>query len=286
MKVAVVGANGQLGVDVMAALEESGHQAVGLTHQDVDVADAEGVQNCFRDRNLDAVINTAAMHNVDACEVDPRKAYDVNAVGARNLARAASEQGFRLLHVSTDYVFDGAKTTPYLESDRARPLNVYGNSKLAGEFYVEGIADLGCVVRTSGLYGYAPCRAKGGANFVELMLRLAKERGEVKVVADEVVSPTFTQDLGRQLVRLSESKASGLFHATSQGDVSWHDFAREIFSLGGVSPKLNAAMSSEFPRKTPRPSYSVLQNARLHEHGIDIMPHWHDSLKRYFSARA
>lgn len=284
MKVVVIGGEGQLGSDCVEAFTEAGHEVASLGHSRLDIRDAESVQRVMRAERPWFVVNTAAMHNVDACEASPADAYAVNAVGARNLAASAADLGFRLAHVSTDYVFDGARAHPYSESDLPRPLNVYGNSKLAGEHYVLALGDMGAVIRTSGLYGVRPCRAKGGDNFVRLMLRLARDKGEVKVVEDEIATPTYTHDLARQIVTLAASDASGLFHATSQGQVSWYEFAKAIFDLSGVPCAVTPARSADFPKKTPRPSYSVLDNAALRSAGIDIMPGWEDSLRRYLRA--
>jgi dTDP-4-dehydrorhamnose reductase len=226
-------------------------------------------------------VNTAAMHNVDACEREPAKAFAVNGIGARNLAILSNKLDFVLLHISTDYVFDGTKRTPYIETDCPRPLNVYGNTKLAGEYFVHTLARKHFVLRVSGLYGTNPCRAKGGSNFVNLMLKLSKERDEVRVVDDEVLTPTFTEDIAKQLVSMREMKEYGLYHATAQGSCSWYRFAAKIFELSGVKIKLSVAGPNEFPMKVPRPKYSVLENSRLKALNLDVMPAWEDGLRRY-----
>lgn len=284
MKVAVIGANGQLGIDICRAFRDRHDEVVELNHSGLDIADREAVSTTLREVKPALLVNTAAMHNVDACEADPAKAFAVNGIGARNLALVANEQGFRLLHLSSDYVFDGAKGAPYLEHDAPLPLNVYGNTKLAGEYFIRTIARQYFIVRVSGLYGHNLCRAKGGLNFVSLMLKLAKERGAVKVVDDEFVSPTFTEDVARQIVHLAGSQAYGIYHATSQGSCSWHEFAATIFALTNTPVALSAAAPGEFPAKVPRPKYSVLENAALKAAGLDIMPHWQDGLTRYLAA--
>jgi dTDP-4-dehydrorhamnose reductase len=230
-------------------------------------------------------VNTAAMHNVDKCEQDPRKAYAVNGVGSRNLAQVANDLGALLVHVSTDYVFDGNKKAPYEETDAPLPLNVYGNTKLAGEYYVRSIAKRHQVVRTSGIYGTEPCRAKGGLNFVELMLKVAHEKGIVRVVDDEFVSPTFTAEIAEQMVALSRSDLNGLFHGTAEGSCSWFEFAREIFALTGTKVILEAAAPGEFPAKVPRPKYSVLENRALKSHGLNRFRPWQEGLRRYLDVR-
>jgi dTDP-4-dehydrorhamnose reductase len=284
MKVAVIGANGQLGTDTARAFEESGDEVVALAHSDIEIADRDSVFAALRGLRPRIVVNTAAMHHVDNCEREPEKAFAVNAVGARNLAFAARGIGALLIHVSTDYVFDGAKTSPYLETDCPRPLNVYGNSKLAGEHFVECVAERYFVVRTSGLYGKAPCRAKGGRNFVELMLKLGRERGEVRVVDDERVSPTNTRELARQIVALSRSDAYGLYHATAESSCSWHEFAQTIFALAQTQVNVKVASPDEFPAKTPRPKYSVLENRALKLAGLNTLGTWEEGLCDYLGA--
>jgi dTDP-4-dehydrorhamnose reductase len=224
------------------------------------------------------------MHHVDNCEREPERAFAVNALGARNLALAARDIDALLIHVSTDYVFDGAKTSPYVETDYPRPLNAYGNSKLAGEHFVECVAERYFVVRTSGLYGKAPCRAKGGRNFVELMLKLGRERGEVRVVDDERVSPTNTRELARQIVALSRSDAYGLYHATAESSCSWHEFAQTIFALAQTQVNVKVASPDEFPAKTPRPKYSVLENRALKLAGLNTLGTWEEGLCDYLGA--
>ncbi len=284
MRVAIIGANGQLGTDLVEVFSPE-HTVVGWTHADVAIEDAASVARAFAAVRPEVVINTAAFHHVDRCEEVPEQAFAVNALGARNLARVASSMGVYVIHVSTDYVFDGRKGAPYVESDPVSPLNVYGNTKVSGEFFLlNGHADA-AVVRTSGLYGRSLCRAKGGVNFVELMLRLARERGTVKVVTDEKVSPTSTLDLARQLKVLAEHPLRGVIHATAEGQCSWYDFAKAIFELTGTEVELLPATKEDFPAKTPRPAYSVLENRRLKAAGLHVMKHWREALAEYLSLR-
>jgi dTDP-4-dehydrorhamnose reductase len=177
MKIAVIGSNGQLGSDVVCAFADRGDVVVSLTHADIELSSLESVKACLRTRTLDVVVNTAAMHHVENCEQEPAKAYAVNAMGARNLAIVTRDLGAVLVHVSTDYVFDGKKSEPYIEDDTPLPVNVYGNTKLAGEHFVRSLNPKHLLLRTSALYGKHPCRGKGGLNFVDLMLKLARERG-------------------------------------------------------------------------------------------------------------
>jgi len=281
MKIAVTGANGQLGTDVVGAFRDNGDEVVALTHEDIEVSNPESVTNGLRELRPDMVVNTAAMHHVENCEREPERAYAANALGPRNLAIAAREIDAVLFHVSTDYVFDGAKKSPYVEEEAPRPLNVYGITKLAGEYFVRSLLERHFVLRTSALYGHAPCRAKGGRNFVDLMLHLAKERGEVKVVDSEVVSPTSTRTLARQIVALSRCDSYGLFHATAEGSCSWYEFAREIFALTNTRVNLRVASPSEFPAKVPRPTYSVLENQGLKKHGVNCFRPWQEDLAQY-----
>lgn len=281
MKVAVIGANGQLGTDVVAEFEGSRHNVFPLTHADLDIATLEPTRNVLAGIRPTLIVNTAAMHHVEDCEKEPRKAYQINALGARHLAIAARELGAKFLHVSTDYVFDGSKKQPYLESDLAAPLNVYGNTKLAGETFIRASTDRYFILRTSALYGRHPCRAKGGRNFVELMLNLVREREELRVVDDEIVSPTSTAELAKQILMLSQTDHYGLYHATAEGSCSWYEFAKKIFEIANVKTNLTVALPNEFPAKVPRPKYSVLENFGLKTLGINSFKRWEDGLHSY-----
>lgn len=285
MKITIIGANGQLGTDLVKAFTGNGDEVSVFTHSDIELSDLDSVSTRLRESRPDVVVNTAAMHHVENCEREPQKAFAVNGVGARNLALVARDLGATLMHVSTDYVFDGTKTNPYEETDAPRPLNVYGNTKLAGEYFVRSTVEKHFVVRTSAIYGRSPCRAKGGLNFIELMLKLARERGEVRVVDSEIVTPTFTAELARQMVRLRGSDAYGLYHATAEGSCSWYEFAREIFTLTGTKVNLQAAGPNEFPAKVPRPKYSVLENRGLKTHGLNIFRPWREGLRDYLSTK-
>jgi len=281
MKIAVIGANGQLGSDICSAFLANGHEVVPLNHDVIDITDLDRSRTVLAEALPQVTINTAAMHNVDACEAAPLKALEVNGIGARNLAILANELNFILFHISTDYVFDGKKKSPYIETDFPLPLNVYGNSKLCGENFVRSIAHRHFVVRVSGLYGVNPCRAKSGMNFVRLMLKLASERNEVRVVDDEILTPTFTEDIAQQILALSKTSHYGLYHVTAQGSCSWYTFAKKIFELAGCNVRLLVADPKEFAAKVARPKYSVLENRNLQELKIDIMPPWEEGLKRY-----
>src|ERR1700722_15238166 len=283
MNIAVIGGNGQLGCDVVSAFAASGDRVDSLSHAEIEIDKLDSVRSCLEKCTPAIVVNTAAMHHVENCEREPAHAYAVNAIGVRNLALVTRELGATLIHVSTDYVFDGKKNMPYVEDDLPVPLNVYGNSKLAGEYYARTLNPRHFVLRTSALYGKHPCRAKGGQNFVDLMLRLGRERGGVRVVDTEFVSPTSTTDLARQVVALSGCDEFGLYHATGEGSCSWFEYAKEIYSLANVSAKVEVASSSEFPAKVARPHYSVLENRGLNRLGLNKFQPWQEALAAYLS---
>lgn len=280
MKVAIIGANGQLGTDVTRAFECIGDEVHGLTHDDIEITDSDSTLWLFRGISPQIIVNAAAMHHVEQCEANPEKAFAVNATGARNVALAAEAVDATLFHISTDYVFDGRKGSPYEESDCPKPLNVYGNSKLSGEYFVRTLTRKHFVLRTSGLYGHAPCRAKG-RNFVELMLKLAQERSEVFVVDNERISPTSTRDVGTQIVALRQCDEYGLYHATAESSCSWHEYARELFTLTNAKVDLRVADPGNFLAKVPRPLYSVLENRALKSVGLNTFRPWRESLRDY-----
>jgi dTDP-4-dehydrorhamnose reductase len=281
MKIAVIGANGQLGRDVAQAFTDNGDEVCALTHADIEVTNLDSVSRTLGELGPQAIVNTAAMHHVENCEREPERAFATNTLGPRNLALVARDLGAVLMHVSTDYVFDGSKASPYVEEDAPRPLNAYGITKLAGEYFVRCTTEKHFVVRTSGLYGKHPCRGKRGLNFVELMLKLARERGEVRVVDDEVVSPTSTEELARQMVVLTQSGCYGLYNATAEGSCSWYEFAREIFAVTDTCVSLKVASPNEFPAKVPRPKYSVLENRALKLNNLNTLGRWQEGLRDY-----
>lgn len=285
MKIAVIGGNGQLGNDVVKAFRANGDEVSSLSHADIELSDLASVTAALSKINPNVIVNTAAMHHVENCETDPAKAFAINGIGSRNLAIASRDNNATLMHVSTDYVFDGNKNQPYIEDDAPRPLNAYGITKLAGEHFVISTAPKHFVIRTSGLYGKNPCRAKGGLNFIELMLKLAKERGKVRVVDSEIVSPTSTAELAEQIVQLSHSDAYGLYHATAEGSCSWHAFAREIFAVTETPVQLEIAGPNEFPAKVARPKYSVLENDALKRQGLNVFKPWQEALHEYLGDR-
>ncbi|HYL93363.1 MAG TPA: dTDP-4-dehydrorhamnose reductase [Alphaproteobacteria bacterium] len=283
MKVAVIGANGQLGADVVAAFTAEKHSVASLNHRDVEIADLASVQRTLEGIRPDLVINTAAYSNVDKCETEAVQAFAANALGARNVALATRALDSALIHISTDYVFDGRKPTPYTEADAPNPLSVYGNSKLAGEFFVRNNNPRHFVVRVSGIYGRHPCRAKDGLNFVEMMLKLAREREVLRVVNDQLVTPTPTVDVARQLVALSRLTDYGIYHASSEGSCSWYEFAQAIFEIAGTKVRLAPVPSSEFPTKAVRPRNSVMENVALKAKSINVFRPWKAGLEEYLA---
>jgi dTDP-4-dehydrorhamnose reductase len=259
---------------------------IELSHADFDVRDDSAVCEGLAAVHPEVVINTAAFHNVPACEEQPSTAYAVNAGGALSVARWCGNAGVRPIYVSTDYVFGHGYSSPIDESEVPRPVNVYGVTKHCGEqATLQYGGPQATVVRVSGLYGLAECRAKGGANFVNLMLRLGVERGKVRVVDDQFVSPTSTRDAAKALMTLVErSRPIGVVHATSSGSCSWFEFAVEIFRQASLDVEVTPVPSSEFPSPVDRPDYSVLKNAAMEDAGLGVMPTWQEGLAGYLEA--
>lgn len=284
MKTLILGANGMLGSDLVRAFDGDG-DVIPATHEDVEIADAAATRAFIEKSGAELVINTAAYHNVPKCEDNPSRAFEVNAVGAGNVAVACEAVAARLVHISTDYVFDGAKKAPYVETDLPGPLNTYAVTKLAGEHFVQAYSTRCFVVRTSGIYGIEVCRAKG-ANFVQKMLQLAKEKEFLKVVDDEVLTPTYTVDLAEQIRALIRSDHFGLYHITNNGFCSWYEFAKKIFELAGVDVDLRKTTSAEFPSPVQRPLYSVLENKALRALDMDQMRNWDEALGAYIAGLA
>jgi dTDP-4-dehydrorhamnose reductase len=284
MKLLITGAAGMLGQDVRRVAERSGHELLLVDLPGLDITDDTAVVAFFERERPDATINCAAWTDVDGAETKQEQAHAVNADGAGNLARAAAQIDAPLLHISTDYVFDGTapldkdgRPRPYVESDPTGPRSVYGSTKLDGERQVLAASPRHCVVRTAWLYGV------DGPNFVATMLRLATERDAVQVVDDQVGSPTWSGHLAPAVLGLLERQVAGLVHLTGAGEVSWNGFAREIFRQAEVSCRVEVATSEQMARPAPRPAYSVLESERDDVLG---MPDWRDGLAGYLAARA
>jgi dTDP-4-dehydrorhamnose reductase len=285
-RIALIGANGQLGQDLKRFWAQAFPQddVASLTHADIEISDRDSVAAVLGHLRPHLAINTAAYHKVDEVEEHPGKAFEVNATGVRNLALECRDLDCTLLHMSTDYVFAGSSRRPYVESDVPDPVNVYGASKIAGEMLIRYVWPKHFVVRTSGLYGIAGSSGKGG-NFVELMLRLAQDRKPIRVVNDQVLTPTGTWPLAQQLATLVGTDAFGTYHATCQGACTWYGFAREIFRLAVLEADLSPQSSVESGAKARRPPFSVLDNRELKARGIDNMPGWKESLADYLERR-
>lgn len=288
MTILVTGAKGQLGNELLKILGEGVSErgnlpllyercrTLAVDIDELDITSFDAVESFFTHYKPNLVFNCAAMTNVDGCEGNEEAAYLVNAVGPKNLAVACERHGARLMHISTDYVFDGLGTRPYVESDVPAPNTAYGRSKLAGERFVLESCHNSCICRTAWLYGYV------GNNFVKTMLRLAREKGQLTVVDDQVGNPTSAVDLAWQLVLLVTSQETGIFHCTCNGDaVSWNAFARRIMEKAGLAVEVKACTTAEYPRPAKRPAYSALENRHLRETIGDSMRDWKEALDSF-----
>ena len=276
MRVLIFGANGQLGSDIVRLWTgEPDIVLIAATRIDGDVTDTKKIGRIIRKQRPDFVINTTAFHNLPVCETDPAKCFAVNVAGGTNIAAASAEVGATVVQFSTDYVFAGDKTSPYLEDDARHALNTYGASKIATEEMVRISNPKHLIVRVSGLYGLAGSAGKGG-NFVETMLRLAREGNPIRVVGDQTTSPTNTAEIAEALLPLIRNGTQGVVHLAADEGCSWHAFASEIFRLAGAAPELSAVTTEEFGGPVKRPMYSVL--------GTTVAPpmrNWRDGLARY-----
>jgi dTDP-4-dehydrorhamnose reductase len=282
MRIAIVGADGQLGSDLVATL--CGEDVISLCLPDFDVTAADETREALERLRPAVLINTAAYHRVDECEDNPEKSFEVNALAVRNLAVLASELGFVLVHFSSDYVFDGARRRPYVEGDPPNPLNVYGVSKLAGEFFIRARLEKYFLIRTCGLFGCAGSREKG-YNFVDRMIELAEGGRAIRVVNDQWVTPTATAELAERVAELIGTPHYGLFHMTSEGECTWFEFAQEIFRLLGRNARLEPVDTASFGAKARRPLYSVLENRRAKEIGLRNFSPWQEALKTYLKTK-
>jgi len=272
VRILITGAGGQLGHDLVAAFHE--HEIVALTRAQLDVADRDQVLQAAGLVEPDAVVHAGAWTDVDGCELDADRAYQVNSLGTRHIVEGARMVGARVCYVSTDYVFDGTASSPYREWDDPNPRSVYGRSKLGGERELDPGSTL---VRTSWVCGL------NGRNFVKTVLRLADERDELTVVDDQHGCPTFTPDLAEMIRRLVVARLPGTFHVTNQGSTSWFGFAREILAAAGLDPGRVRPIPTaglDPPRPAPRPANSVLDNAALRLSGLPLLPDYHEPLER------
>jgi len=276
MKISVLGAGGMLGRDVVLAAENEGHEVHGYDHSGADITDAGQVARRLRLDRPDAVVNCAAWTDVDGAEDEPDGALAVNGTGAGIVAEAAAAVDAKVLYVSSDYVFDGKKTEPYVESDPTGPISAYGTSKLAGEIATLNANRRSFVVRSSWLFGI------GGSNFVDTMIRLGKTQKQVLVVRDQVGCPTYTWHLAYGLVRLLDSDAYGIHHMAGGGHCSWYEFAKEIFRLSEMEVTTLSATTEMFNAKAPRPAWSVLRSGETH---AITLPDWQEGLAAYLKQR-
>ena len=281
----VIGATGQLGTDLVRTFDGSG-QLTPLSTRDVDIRDAVATRSILEALRPTWVLNTAAYNLVDRAEEDGRSAFALNAEAVGSLADICQRIGARLVHFSTDYVFDGAKRTPYLETDPPRPLSVYGESKLAGELLALERCERAVVFRVCGLFGLAGSLGKGKGNFVETMLRLARDGRPLRVVSDQVLCPSYTLDLARKVWAVLPKAAQPVYHLTNAGQTSWYDFARRSLELAGVTADLTAVTAAEYGAKARRPPYSVLAHANLAALGEDDLRPWGEALVAYVAERS
>ena len=284
MRIAVLGANGQLGTELCRRLAD---QAVPWTRADGDLLDEAAVRQLVNRSKVELVINTAAYNQVDLAEDEPELAYRVNALGPRGLAMACASRGIPLVHISTDYVFglDTQLHVPLLETDPAGPLSAYGTSKLAGEWFVRVHCPRSFVIRTCGLYGHAGRHGAGKGNFVETMLRLAATRPELRVVHDQHCTPTSVSDLAQAILDLIVTSRFGLYHATNSGETTWAELASEIFRLQQLPNQVIPIPSSGYPTKARRPGYSVLNCDKLADAIGRQLPDWRTALAQYLQER-
>lgn len=276
MRVLIFGATGMLGKALVR--QWRGDEVITLGSADADLRNPDQVEAAVERAKPDSIVLAAAYTDVDGCEINPTLALSVNTHGALNVAKAVSKFGATLLFISTDYVFDGSKTSPYETTDPRNPINAYGRSKAQAEEKIATVLPDCCIVRTSWLFG------PGGKCFPDTILKLAETRPEVKVVNDQRGSPTYTDDLASAIVRLCHAGARGIVHCTNYGDCTWFDFAVEIIRQAGKKTRLRPTTSNEFVRPAERPKYSVLSPASLTAHGIEMRP-WQQTLPEYLATR-
>ena len=289
MKIAIIGSSGQLGHDLMRILPAAGLNAIGFSGRaELDIGNAAAVEAMLDTHQPDAVINTAAFHNVDLCESRPDEAWKINAVAVRDAAKACQKRKILWMQIGTDYVAEGwPGCQPIAENAAVFPKSIYAASRFAGDCLTLSHApEYGYVVRTCGLFGLAGCKLKGGLNFVDTMIAAARTGKPLRVVSDQIVAPTATDTLSRQLAALLEHQPGpGLYHAVSHGQCSWHEFAQTALHMAGLQVTVEPVSSTAFAAAAIRPRYSVLDNARLRAVGLDLMEDWQKSLQRYIACK-
>lgn len=276
MKVLVTGINGQLGHDVMGELKKRGHEAVGVDIEEMDITDAECVKKVMTQTAPEAVVHCSAYTAVDRAEEEVELCRQVNAEGTKNVAEVCAGLDCKLLYLSTDYIFSGEGERPWEPGDEPDPLNIYGLTKFEGEQEIKSRMDKYFIVRISWVFGV------NGNNFIKTMLRLGRENGAVRVVDDQIGSPTYTYDLAVLLVDMIETEKYGEYHASNEGTCSWYEFAKEIFAAAGMNEvEVTPVSSEEFPAKAKRPKNSRMSKEKLVKNGFNKLPSWQDAVKRY-----
>ncbi|CAN5386977.1 dTDP-4-dehydrorhamnose reductase [soil metagenome] len=283
MKIAVIGSAGQLGRDLVPRLQG---EVIAVTRAESDITDRAATASMLATHDPDVVVNCAAYNLVDKAEADPNPAFATNAWAVRNLAKICRQIDAKLVHISSDYVFglDRDRTTPLSETDAPGPLSAYGTSKLAGEYMVRTFAPRHLIIRTCGLYGVWGSGGKGG-NFVETMLKLAADGKDLKVVADQRCTPSYTADVASAINSLIVNDANGIFHVTNGGDCSWYELAAEIFRQTNTAAKLSPTTSVAYGAPAHRPAYSVLDNSKLKTVGVAVPRDWKEALAAYLAER-
>jgi dTDP-4-dehydrorhamnose reductase len=283
-KVIVFGAAGQLGVELCREFERAGWLVQKFERQTLDVTDAALVEDAVGRSEAEVVINSAAYNQVDIAEKEPAAAFQANALAVRNIAMACRQSGARLVHYSTDYVFDGTKGSSYVETDATHPLGAYAVSKLAGELYAQAYLDHALIIRTSGVFGPGGMFTPRG-NFVEVMLRMAKNNQPIRVVQDHVASPTYAPAMAVRTVEMVDKNLAGVYHLGGGEPVSWYAYAKTIFDLAGLTPSLQPTDEREYRTAARRPKYSALSNEKLNAAGVHPMPSFRDAVAAYLDAR-
>lgn len=283
MRIVIIGAGGQLGSDLVRALK--GSDIIPLTHRDIDINAHEAASDILSSARPDIIINSAAYNLVDESEDNPEQPFATNAFAVRNLAKVCERIRSVLVHISTDFVFDGGKGYPYKETDPPNPVNLYGVSKLAGEYFTRNISTRYYIFRVASLFGVTGSRGKGG-NFVETMIKKAEKGEQITVVSDLVMSPTYTWDAAVKINEVIMGRATfGIYHLANSGYCSWYEFAKAIFDMSGTSHEIEPKAVSEMGLRAKRPRFSALDNERLRSAGFVDMRGWRDALKEYLSAK-
>jgi dTDP-4-dehydrorhamnose reductase len=287
-KIVIIGANGQLGSDLMRVLKQDKQRMVfPFTHKDIEIADKNSFVSVFDEIKPDGIINTAAFHNVEEAEIHPNIAFETNTIGVKNLAEYCEDRNCVFSTISTDYVFglDNARHTPYQEIDTPGPLNIYGNSKLSGEHAVRSTCSRFYIIRTSGLFGNTGPSGKNGRNFIETILHLASQKDSVRVVNDQTMSPTYTLDLAKQIASFLSIDAYGTYHVSSEGSCTWYEMAKFIYFLLKIDTFLEPVLTSFSPSAVKRPRYSVLDKHCLRNLDISLMRGWKDMVTDYLKEK-